>query len=375
MKIDPEFKALIYPLQEHEYNQLEESIKREGCRDPLVVWGDTLLDGHHRLQICDKHNIAYNTTGLAFDSREDAKLWIIDNQIARRNLTMYQLARLVDAKKEIYAKQAEQRMLVGGGAQNSGQGRARDKDTDRKLASDAGLSHDTIHRSAVIAEKADEETKAKLRAGAPDISINKAYMEIRATEKEAARKERRQANLALVDSAANLATLEGVFSTIVIDPPWDWGDEGDVDQMGRARPTYKTIPYDDLASMPIKRLSDKDAHIYLWITNRSLPKGFALIEQWGFRYVTCLTWCKPSFGMGNYFRGSTEHLLFGVKGSLPLERKDVGTWFEAPRGQRGHSSKPQEAYDLIESCSPGPYIDIFARNKREGWASWGAEAD
>ena len=161
----------------------------------------------------------------------------------------------------------------------------------------------------------------------------------------------------------------------MIDPPWDWGDEGDVDQLGRARPTYGTMTFDELLALPVGERADVDCHLYLWITNRSLPKGFALMERWGFRYITALTWCKPSIGMGNYFRGSTEHVLFGVRGSQQLKRKDVGTWFAAPRGPNGHSSKPGEFYPLVESCSPGPYLEMFARSERAGWLSWGAEAN
>jgi N6-adenosine-specific RNA methylase IME4 len=79
--------------------------------------------------------------------------------------------------------------------------------------------------------------------------------------------------------------------------------------------------------------------------------------------------------MGNYFRGQTEHALFGVKGSQMLKRQDVGTFFNAPRGPRGHSSKPAEFYSLVESCSPGPYLEMFARDEREGWTVWGAEVE
>ena len=162
------------------------------------------------------------------------------------------------------------------------------------------------------------------------------------------------------------------FQTIVLDPPWDWGDEGDVDQFGRARPIYDTMNIEEIMALPVDTLVADNAHIYLWITNRSLPKGFVLLEKWGFRYVTCLTWCKPHFGMGNYFRGSTEHVLFGIKGSLGLLRQDVGTWFTAPRpGQ--HSAKPEEFHQLVESCSPGPWLEMFARSERNGWVTWGAE--
>jgi N6-adenosine-specific RNA methylase IME4 len=162
-------------------------------------------------------------------------------------------------------------------------------------------------------------------------------------------------------------------ATVVLDPPWDWGDEGDSDQLGRARPTYATMTIEEIAALPIPAVAAANAHIYLWITNRSLPKGFALLESWGFRYITMLTWVKPSFGMGNYFRGSTEQVLFGVKGSLPLLRNDVGTHFLADRAGQ-HSSKPPAFFDLVETCSPGPWLEMFSRQPRPGWAAWGAEA-
>lgn len=132
------------------------------------------------------------------------------------------------------------------------------------------------------------------------------------------------------------------------------------------------MPFDDVAALPIDDVSSGNAHLYLWITNRSLPKGFSLLERWGYRYVTMLTWCKPSIGLGNYFRGSTEQVLFGVRGSLPLLKNNVGTWFAADRGVR-HSQKPDAFYELVESCSPGPWLDVFARSERPGWVTWGAE--
>lgn len=193
--------------------------------------------------------------------------------------------------------------------------------------------------------------------------------------KEERREERRQQNREKVASVKSPADIVGTarFATVVIDPPWDWGDEGDVDQMGRAKPTYETLSLEKLLNLPVSNLSDVDCHLYLWITNRSLPKGFQLIDRWGFRYVTCLTWVKPHFGMGNYFRGQTEHVLFALKGSQPLKRKDAGTVFYAPRG-KAHSSKPKEFYSLVESCSPGPYLEMFSRQPREGWTQWGEDS-
>ena len=244
----------------------------------------------------------------------------------------------------------------------------RNKKTDVVIAHAAGVSHDTIAKVEKLEEKATDEMKQRLRSG--DISINNAYLQIKRQETEERREAERKENAAKVETLSTPLDAQGLFQTIVIDPPWDWGDEGDVNQFGRAKPDYHTMPIEDIKALPIGKIADENCHIYLWVTNRSLPKAFDLLEAWGFRYITCLTWVKPSIGMGNYFRGNTEQILFGVKGKQPLKRHDVGTSFTAPRGDR-HSAKPDEFYRLVESCSYGPYIDIFGRKGRDGWSVWG----
>lgn len=371
--IDPEFKALIPPPSPEELQQLEANILADGCRDPIVVWDGIIVDGHNRFTICNRHGKHFKTTELFFVDREDVKSWIIRNQFGRRNLSTFQRAELALKLEPLISAKAKENQRASGGAVPSKLTEPH-IDTREEIAVVAGVSTGTLHKAKVIAEKADEDTKEQLRRG--DTSINSAYTDIKRKEKEERRQERRDENLELVSSAANPADAikDGArFATIVIDPPWDWGDEGDCDQLGRAKPTYQTMPIDEIKALPLPTLADDDCHIYLWITNRSLSKGFELLEAWGFRYITCLTWCKPHFGMGNYFRGSSEQVLFGVKGSQPIKRKDVGTWFSAPRGAMGHSSKPVEFYSLVESCSPGPFLEMFARSGREGWTQWGAE--
>lgn len=244
--------------------------------------------------------------------------------------------------------------------------------SQREISEVTGVSQKTVDRDLESNDSSPPYVPAESESN--DSYQKDALMEKRAA-KEAEREARREKNAELVAATPDPLMSGARFATIMLDPPWDWGDEGDQDQMGRARPTYATMPFEQILQLPIPILSDKDCHLYLWITNRSLPKGFTLIERWGFRYVTCVTWAKPHFGMGNYFRGQTEHILFGVKGSQPLKRADVGTLFPAPRGPLGHSSKPPQFYDLVESCSPGPYLEMFARSGRTNWTPWGAEAD
>lgn len=240
---------------------------------------------------------------------------------------------------------------------------------------DAGFTPKQVQRFQTLAAHPEIVEQAKAEARENDDIVSRSLVlnmvkERQREEREARREEERKDNAEKVERLSTPLDAVGLFQTIVIDPPWDWGDEGDVNQFGRAKPDYFTMPIEKIEALPVGKIADDNCHLYLWVTNRSLPKAFRLIDAWGFRYVTCLTWCKPSFGMGNYFRGSTEQVLFCVKGSQPIKRHDVGTWFWAERGDR-HSAKPDEFYKIVESCSYGPYIDVFGRDGREGWVVWG----
>ncbi len=158
--------------------------------------------------------------------------------------------------------------------------------------------------------------------------------------------------------------MSGNFPTVVIDPPWQYGNTS---TRNAAEKFYSTMTQDELKAVEIPAADD--AHLYLWVTNGFIREGFDLLDAWGFTYKTTLTWCKPSIGMGNYFRVNTEHVLFAVKGRQPTKAKNIGTWFEARRGN--HSAKPESFYDIVEKASPGPWLEMFARRQRFNWESWG----
>lgn len=187
------------------------------------------------------------------------------------------------------------------------------------------------------------------------------------------REKARQENAEIVESNTCEKPKLNHYHTIVVDPPWDISEMGDNEPFARSEPTYKSMTVQQIIDENIDQYSADDCHLYLWAINRMIFKAEQVIKSWGFRYVTLLTWCKPKIGMGNYFRNNTEHILFCVKGKQELLRHDVGTWFSAERGMGGHSSKPDEFYSLIESCSPGPRLDYFARNERKGWDVYGGE--
>lgn len=172
------------------------------------------------------------------------------------------------------------------------------------------------------------------------------------------------------------------FRTIYADPPWAESGGGKV-KRGADR-HYPLLATHDIPRVmqlaPEWNIAD-DAHLYMWVTNNFLPGGLFVMGALGFRYVTNLCWVKDRAGLGQYFRGQHELLLFGVRGSglaVRTERRDITTlvdepsMYGAPRGQ--HSAKPHLFYELIESRSHGPFLEMFARSGREGWTAWGNQA-
>jgi phage N-6-adenine-methyltransferase len=172
--IDDEFKNLIPPLTDEEYKGLEDSIVKEGCRDALILWGNTLIDGHNRYEICTKHNIPFKMVEHNFDSRQAVIEWIILNQFGRRNLPAHERARLALRLKPVIAEKAKENLVSGAEMTNTGlQKSVKAVNTQSELAKVAGVSHDTIAKVETIENKAPEPVVMASRKG--DISVNSAY--------------------------------------------------------------------------------------------------------------------------------------------------------------------------------------------------------
>ncbi|MCI8486352.1 MAG: hypothetical protein HFJ20_04545 [Clostridia bacterium] len=181
MKIDEEFKNLIPKLTNEEFKQLEENVLKEGCREPLIIWNETIIDGHNRYAICSKHNIDFKTIIKDFANREEAKMWIIKNQFGRRNLSVYDRSVLALKLEDLFKEKAKENQIVAGekfgkGCQISDkaiENKIEPVDTKKEIAKIAGTSHDTIAKVKKIEEKAPEEVKEKVKNG--EMSINQAY--------------------------------------------------------------------------------------------------------------------------------------------------------------------------------------------------------
>ena len=370
-------------LTADEYAELKADIKARGGMVPIEFdeQGNT-LDGHHRLKICEELGITdYPKVIRAGMTEEEKRTHARKLNMARRQLSQEQRRNLILEQLRETPEKSDRQIAASLGVSDKTVGSQR-KELEStaeipQLKTNIGADgrerpRQVTHKTVTVfnptpaEEKAIKQPEIIERMAQSGKTAVEAKREIKAEEQE----ERRRENAEKIKELSTPLEAQGMFQTIVIDPPWDHGDEGDINQFGRTKPEYATMPIDDIAKLPIDKISDDNCHLYLWVTNRSLPKAFSLIEKWGFRYITCLTWIKPSFGIGNYFRGSTEQVLFAIKGSQPLKRKDACTHFCADRG-KGHSAKPDKFYTLVESCSYAPFIDVFGRKERDGWSVWG----
>ena len=176
---------------------------------------------------------------------------------------------------------------------------------------------------------------------------------------------------------------ENRFATILADPPWQFANKtGKVAPEHKRLSRYSTMALEEIIALPVGRLASSTAHLYLWCPNALLPQGLLVMKAWGFTYKANIVWHKvrqdggsDGRGVGFYFRNVTELILFGVRGknarTLAPGRRQVNLL--ATR-KREHSRKPDEQYTIIEACSPGPFLELFARGTRDHWVTWGNQA-
>lgn len=179
----------------------------------------------------------------------------------------------------------------------------------------------------------------------------------------------------------DIARPQARYSTILIDPPWRFANRtGKVAPEHRRLHRYRTMTLDEIKALPVPPLANDKSHLYLWAPNALLAEGLEVMRAWGFTYKTNLVWYKirkdggpDGRGVGFYFRNVTELLLFGVRGGLRTLKPGRRQVNVIPVRKQEHSRKPEIFYDLIEQCSPGPFLELFARYRQPGWDQWGDE--
>jgi N6-adenosine-specific RNA methylase IME4 len=227
------------------------------------------------------------------------------------------------------------------------------------IARDAGVSPSTAGRVIELRQKAPKLFE-ELAAGRTTLAKARGQQEL--DEKAA---------LAARLRASPPPLPRGRYGVIVVDPPWrfDRGEGGSI-KPGRTR--YPTMTTDEIRALPIPRLAEKDAILWLWTTNAHLRQALEVIEAWGFKERSMMTWVKDKPGLGEWLLGQTEHVILATRGRPLVQLTKQSTVLHAKK--REHSRKPDEFYALVEALCPGTKVDLFSRENRKGWASWGAEA-
>lgn len=173
------------------------------------------------------------------------------------------------------------------------------------------------------------------------------------------------------------------FSTILADPPWQFANRtGKMAPEHKRLNRYQTMGLREICEIPVQLAADTPSHLYLWVPNALLPEGLEVMRAWGFTYKTNLIWHKvrkdgepDGRGVGFYFRNTTEIVLFGIRGAMRTLQPGRTQVNIIKSMKQEHSRKPDRFYDLIEACSPGPYLELFARGARPGWKVWGNQAE
>lgn len=383
LRIDPELRALIPPLTEEEKRLLEESIVSEGCRDPLVVWGDVLIDGHNRYDICTRRDVPFRVVQREFADKHEAREWIIRNQLGRRNLTPEQRAYLIGKQYEERKRQGERTDLTYGHSDQK-------STTAEVVAEENRVGEKTVRRAAEFARAVDtiaanvgEEVREKILSREVPLTAKdvqkvarlepekqKAIIEkVLSGEAKSVVDARR---LVKKETVKEVAPPSGKYRVIYADPPWSYGNKL-VDGYGAAEDHYPTMTIEELCALPVKDLAEDNAVLFLWVTSPLLEECFEVIRAWGFKYKASFVWDKLRKNFGYYNGVRHEFLLVCTRGSCT---PDVPKLFDSVQSieRTEHSRKPEEFRQIIDTLYPhGKRIELFARRPAPGWEVWGNE--
>jgi N6-adenosine-specific RNA methylase IME4 len=407
--VDKEFKGLIPPLTNEEFNQLEQNCIKDGILESIKVWQDVIIDGHNRHEIANKNGLDFTVTELSFENRTDAIEWIILHQLGRRNLTEEQKAYLRGKRYE------NEKLRHGGDRKKESNPQNEDLKTSEKLAAEYNVSKATIERDADFAKGVDllpEERRTDVLSGKSELKkqevqqIGKirqqvekqvksdavmrtdediqaeieikakelAAKEIRRIEEEKRQKKEEKIEQRKIEiqtqkdaiASGEMKLPEGVFEVIAIDPPWNYGREYDPDGSRVAN------PYPEMNQSQLLELNPPFAEnsiCFLWTTHAFIFDAKSLLDKWGFTYKATIVWDKEKIGMGAWLRMQCEFCLVGIKGKPMWNNTKYRDIIREPR--REHSRKPDAFYEMVKEITIGRRLEYFSREKREGWEVFG----
>lgn len=397
LNINEELRELIPPLSTEEKQLLTESILKEGCRDSLITWDNTIIDGHNRYEICTRNNIPFKVQEMDFENIGQVKNWMIKNQLARRNLTDSQRRYFIGKRYE------EEKKIQGTNNQYIQSEKGQDvtfQNTAKEIAEENNISDRTVKRNEEYSkaidkikehqpEVAEKILNEEIRISNKDVitlskhepeeqkgiievvkkdntSVTQALKEIKKEELKREREEYiQQQKKDIEEGKAKLP--EGKFEVINIDPPWAYGTKFDPNGRRVANP-YPEMEQEELLNIEIP--STDNSILFLWTTHRFIFDAKELLEYWGFTYRNILVWNKEKIGMGDLFRMQCEFCLVGIKGKPLLDNNH--TWRDIfNEARREHSRKPDCFYNMVDELCVGRKLDYFSREVRQGWEVFG----
>jgi len=359
--INKEYEALVPPLSDSEFQALKKSIKTKGMYIPIVISDGIVLDGHHRFKICKELGIEIKTITRDFDNKLDEKEFVIISNLRRRQLNDWQLVGLGEELLKIESERAkcrqlstlkQNRPLPPNGGNGNGEATA-------IVAKEIGISQRQFERGIAVKkelrDKPEEYQSIIKSIGRDKIKISTAYGQMK-----------RKA-----EPLPDTPLPDGEFNVIYADPPWSFEMDN---SRGAALREYPTMQIEDICNLKIP--SSEDAILFLWVPNSLLRQGMQVVEKWGFSYKTHFVWVKNKIGIGSWLRNQHEVMFIAVKGDIgtPETSNRYSSIINAELGK--HSKKPDIVYDMIEKMYPKhKYLELFARNKRDGWTSWGNQVE
>lgn len=374
--------ANIFPMMsDSEISELSRDIAENGQQESIIIYQGKILDGRNRYQACQKAGIqpAYEDY-----EGEDPLSFVISLNLRRRHLS------------------ESQRAMVAQSVANLGHGERRAKDvaiatpfsqvSQPEAAEMLNVSRDSVIRAAKVAKSGDESLIEAVEQGKVSVSAASDLTELPKEEQKTIvlegeeevlrkAKEIRQHRAAVSKEkrdearrqALEIKPPEGRYRTIVIDPPWDMTKIDRDLAPNQVDFEYPTMTLEEIKNFPMP--AHEECHLWLWTTQKFLPDCFEILKAWDFKYLVTCVWHKNGgfqpVGLPQY---NCEFVILARRGGQPfLETKAFPTCFQAQR--REHSRKPDEFYDLVRRVSPGPRIDIFSREKREGFDQFGNETE
>ena len=358
-------------MSDEEFEELKQDIDQNGLLDDIILLEGKILDGRHRFEACQEIDKSPKFKDFEDLSISSSPLdYILSENLKRRHLNSSQRAAIAAEADDIIEEleeEAEKREKAGkevDPSQKVEQGNDPNKQkTDNKLAESFDTNRQYVTDAKNIKEE-DPDAHEKIKEGDETIS---GY-------KKEKRKQEREKETEPETSTPDLP--DSKYKTLVIDPPWDMEK---IDREVRPKQgkylDYPVMNIEEIKDLPIGNLlHESGGHIYLWTTQKYLPKALEILENWNARYECLLTWKKPTGVAPFSWQYNTEHILFARYGSgLNLKKNGLQLSFEAPVTE--HSEKPDIFYQKVKKASPEPRLEMFARKEREGFDTWGDEIE